>query len=415
MEELRYIHAADLHLDAPFYNLGKGEVALSERVRNASYKALDRLVCLCLAQKPDFVVFAGDNIHQEGVRPRLKLRDACATLDKAGIPVFIVHGNHDPASASLSAIEWPANTVIFDTNVSVAPVQRAGETIALVHGASHATPKENRNLAAQFHRDAQHNCFQLGLLHCTVDNSVSDRYAPCTMQDLLAADLDAWALGHAHTRQILRESPFIAYAGNIQGLYAHETNARGCLLVTARMENNKWQCQSIFHELGPVLWSTAIISMEDIKTFNALDEAINSTMIQAAHNVIDAETIILTLQLVGHTDFHNQLRRLNIMSEFGRQPIWENGKDVWLRKITLNTSPAINENNNLERDDLLGEISRLAQRLERDEQQLSEIIHEAVSPVAQAARGVLSPLDSVKQIQLLHQAKRICQDVLEGR
>ena len=55
-----FVHAADLHLDAPF----QGIDASDERVRSAlvaaTYEALDRIVELCLEERADFLVVAGD-------------------------------------------------------------------------------------------------------------------------------------------------------------------------------------------------------------------------------------------------------------------------------------------------------------------------------------------------------------------
>ena len=49
------------------------------------------------------------------------------------------------------------------------------------------------------------------MLHCSVEGSpTQDRYAPCSLDDLRAAGLDAWALGHVHERRILARHPFIA-------------------------------------------------------------------------------------------------------------------------------------------------------------------------------------------------------------
>ena len=71
-----------------------------------------------------------------------------------------------------------------------------------------------------FRRSQQHQCFQLGVLHCTVEGqSKADRYAPCSLDDLKNSGLDAWALGHVHERATLSAAPFVAYSGNAQGLH----------------------------------------------------------------------------------------------------------------------------------------------------------------------------------------------------
>lgn len=416
MEEIRYIHAADLHLDAPFYNIAKGDAALADRVHDATFKVLDNLIRLCLAQKPDFLLLAGDNIHQDGVRARLRLRDACHTLHKADIPVFIVHGNHDPASSSLTSIAWPGNTVIFGTEAQSAPVSKNGETIAMVHGASHAKAHENRNLASLISRDANFHGFQIGLLHCNVDGAVTgDRYAPCSLQDLVSSGLDAWALGHAHTRGILSQRPFIAYSGNTQGLHTNETGPRGCFLTTACRSDGVWQCNARFYELDTVRWHKDFINMDNIETLDALDGEINARMMEAATRNGEAETVILSLELSGRTELHSQLARMDLMNEFGREPVYDAGKNVWLARLTLDTAPPISSRDNLDRDDLLGEISRMARKLETDDTLLTAMVKQATAPLANACRQALPQRTDAERKELLARAKRICQDTLEGR
>ena len=166
MDAVRYVHAADLHLDVAF----KGAVSQFEDVSRsgrqlweATFTALERLVRLCERERPDFVVLAGDIYNEEdhSLRAQFALRDACKRLEAHGISVFIAHGNHDPLTSRLAALEWPSNVVFFGSDVEAHPVFRNGQQIALVHGISHASSAEGRNLARFFRRSAANSCFQL--------------------------------------------------------------------------------------------------------------------------------------------------------------------------------------------------------------------------------------------------------------
>ena len=240
MDAIRYIHAADLHLDTPFQGLSREvaqEGALARLLQEATFTALDRLFGFCEAEKPDFLVLAGDIYNQENysVKAQLRLRDGCRRLQQAGIRVFLAHGNHDPLDSRLHTVEWPDNVTVFGPEVERHLIERDGQPLAVVHGISHARQREARNLARFFARDTRYDCFQLGVLHCTVDDAHKpDRYAPCSLDDLKAAGFDAWALGHVHEMCRLSQRPFVAYPGNAQGLHINECGPRGCLLVTAR-------------------------------------------------------------------------------------------------------------------------------------------------------------------------------------
>lgn len=76
MDVVRYIHAADLHLDTPFLGLAR-ETAQGEHLarllREATFTALERLFRLCETEKPHFLVLAGDIYNEEnhsGIRSR---------------------------------------------------------------------------------------------------------------------------------------------------------------------------------------------------------------------------------------------------------------------------------------------------------------------------------------------------------
>ena len=91
------------------------------------------------------------------------------------------------------------------------------------------------NLAKKFSRGNDEG-FAIGLLHSNVGRqSGHDNYAPCSMDDLIAAKMDYWALGHIHGFRVLRESnPAVVYSGNSQARHMRESGEKGCCLVTLK-------------------------------------------------------------------------------------------------------------------------------------------------------------------------------------
>ena len=66
-ESLTFLHAADLHLGAPFRGLAKVSPAWAARLVQAIPEAFDRVIDAAISRKVDFVVIAGDVFDGESV------------------------------------------------------------------------------------------------------------------------------------------------------------------------------------------------------------------------------------------------------------------------------------------------------------------------------------------------------------
>lgn len=424
MDQIRYIHAADLHLDTPFKGLEKNAAGhLGKMLHQATFTALERLVQLCLVEKPDFLVLAGDIYDQEerSIRAQLALRDACGVLNENGIPVYIVHGNHDPFSSRIASLKFPPNTIIFGTGYERHVFMRAGEQVAIIHGISHIRDKENQNLARLFTRDDSSDCFQLGLLHCMVEGSGSpDRYAPCSIEDLKAANLDAWALGHVHERNILCSQPFIAYSGNTQGLHINEPGPRGCYVVNAKKGANEWHCEAQFRPLCSIMWEKLNLELEGLDTLDNVEQKMVNC-IDAARGAADPniQAIIARLHLQGRTSLNKTLRSGDTLKDIGAsvQNSGASSPTVWLKDFDVATRDYTPPEDFLERDDLQGECARLARELSDDEAALSALCDSAFEPLLGNTRfrRIAGAFDQENLRLMLKKAENICQETLESR
>lgn len=91
MKALKFLHAADLHLDSPFKGMNAVPERIRDVIRESTFGALNRLVRLAVREKVDFAVFSGD-IYDAGdrsLRAQLRFRSALAELDRAGIPAWL--------------------------------------------------------------------------------------------------------------------------------------------------------------------------------------------------------------------------------------------------------------------------------------------------------------------------------------
>ncbi|MBT5550192.1 MAG: DNA repair exonuclease, partial [Nitrospina sp.] len=236
MTAFRFIHCSDLHIDSPFKGLASQVPSLTDRLRESTFQAFNKIVKLALEEKVDAVLIAGDIFDgaDRSLQAQLKFRRGLLELSQGGIPSFIVHGNHDPSHSWSHTLDWPESTTIFPVNkVERIPVIKDGETLAWIYGISYPQKEVNDNLALKFKKD-QEQGFAIGLLHANVGQQPGhDNYAPCSLQDLISRDFDYWALGHIHEFKVLREdNPCIVYSGNTQARHLNETGPKGCCLVT---------------------------------------------------------------------------------------------------------------------------------------------------------------------------------------
>lgn len=228
---MKFIHAADIHLDSPLHRLEVYEGAPVEVIRGASRRAFENLIGLALAEAVDFVLIAGDLFDGEwrDYNTGLFFVNQMRRLDAAGIPVFVVAGNHDAAGQVTGALPYPANVVLFGHQAAQTRVLE-GLRVA-VHGRSFGRPAETENLAAGFPEPVP-GFFNVGLLHSSVTGREGHApYAPCAVGDLTGKGYDYWALGHVHQFEQVASEPPVVFPGCIQGRHIREAGVKGCVLV----------------------------------------------------------------------------------------------------------------------------------------------------------------------------------------
>lgn len=238
MNEFRFIHCSDLHIDSPFKGVMQSDSSLAVKLREATSNAWLNIVKLALDEKVDAVLISGDIFDgaDRSLRAQFKFREGLNRLSTAGIPSFIVNGNHDPLDSWSRSLSFPEGVTVFSgEQVECFPVIADGRALAQIYGISFPRRDVQDNLATRF-KVTPRDGFNIGLLHTNVGgNTDHDSYAPCTLDDLKIAGMDYWALGHIHKREVLSASnPAVVYCGNSQARHFKEAQPKGCCLVTLR-------------------------------------------------------------------------------------------------------------------------------------------------------------------------------------
>lgn len=232
---LKFVHAADLHLDTPFRGIHGAAPWLADALREASLGTFDRICGLAIQEAVDFVILAGDvyDLRDHSLAAELRLYKGFQRLREAGIRVYMAHGNHDPLTPAKRPMRWPDNVVVFPPGaVAVAVHRQAGRPVAELHGMSFPATEVHDNWVPQFVR--RHDApYAIAVLHTNVDGTPGhDNYAPARLSEMVASGFDYWALGHVHTHRVLARRPWVVYPGNPQGRHINESGPKGVVMVT---------------------------------------------------------------------------------------------------------------------------------------------------------------------------------------
>jgi DNA repair exonuclease SbcCD nuclease subunit len=335
---MRFVHAADIHLDSPLQGLALQDAAQIELMRRATRDAFERMIDLCIERQVAFLVLAGDlyDCDCPNMQIAVFLRNQLARLDKAKIRVVIKKGNHDADNKITSALALPQNTRVFsDQKPETIQYDDLPVRVAL-HGQSFKPGPINHNLAASYPSPVK-DCLNIGVLHTSlVGNPDHSPYAPCKLEELKTHGYDYWALGHIHKGEELARDPWVVYPGNIQGRHAKETGPKGCILVETD-DNRIVSAEAI--ALDVVRWQQILVNLEDAKCEGELVERIRVGLTQTLRNA-NGRPSAVRITLKGRTLLHSRVARMP--SRF-RQTVLElageiAGDDIWVEKIRNSTT-----------------------------------------------------------------------------
>ncbi len=222
---LHILHAADLHLDAPFAAL----TAEQARQRRAEQRLLlDALADAAIERGADLVVLAGD-LLDSGQTYRETAQALAAALGRIPAPVVIAPGNHDfygPGSLYTAPI-WPKNVLIFRES-SIQAVELPNVTL---YGAAFTGPFRDGSPLEGFRAPDQGKPSVM-VLHGDVEGT--GRYASIPRSDIAGSGLSYLALGHIHGCSGLQKEggTYWAYPGCTEGRGFDELGDKGALWVT---------------------------------------------------------------------------------------------------------------------------------------------------------------------------------------
>lgn len=372
---LRFLHAADLHLDSPLKGLARYEGAPVEAMQRALRGAVENMVRLAIDRKVSLVVIAGD-VYDGDCRDfntPLFFAGRMQKLAAANIQVVLISGNHDAANKMTKSLSLPPNCRVLPHDA--ADTATFDDLGVAVHGQSFARGDVRENLALSYPA-ANNSLYNIGLLHTCATGSGEgkhEKYAPCSLDDLRAKQYDYWALGHVHKRETLIKDPHIVFPGNLQGRDIGETGAKGCYIVEV---DNAHNTKTEFVPLDVMRWEHVEV---DLATANCEDDvlALVRERLGECSRAADGLPTAVRVTLAGGTAMHERLalhaeRFAHEVRNPANHPADGN---LWIEKVVQRTQPRTIAHD-LDLDGPKGELTTLIRQLQHDDEALQALAKE---------------------------------------
>ncbi len=371
---MKFIHAADIHLDSSLHGLERYEGAPVEEIRSATRRAFDNLIDLAIDEEVEFVLLAGDFYDGDwkDYNTGLYFMDRMGRLQEAGILVFMVAGNHDAASQITRHLRLPENVTMFSTrtpekvvlnDLNVAIVGQGFATRAVTDDLSRSYPQGDPQL------------FNIGLLHTCLDGKPGhEPYAPCSVDSLRSKGYQYWALGHVHKREEVSQDPWIVFPGNIQGRHIREAGPKGCTLVTV----DSGDVVEVEHrDLDVMRWALCKLDVTGSETVDDIYSLVRDEL-QVVLDDADGRPVAVRLVLQGTCSDHSKLHadQEHWIQEYRALANGLAGAGIWLEKVSIKTSPSVSAGEVLARDDALGGLLRAIRDMELDAGALEDLANE---------------------------------------
>ena len=386
MSRFQFVHAADLHLGSPLTGLAGRDADLARRLAAAGRGAFEDLVTAAIERQVAFVVVAGDIYDGDWADASIGLFFArqVGRLDRAGIPVVMVRGNHDAESVITRSITLPPSVHVFPANRPT--THRLDRWKVALHGRSFPNRAVEENISLGYPA-AVPGWFNLGVLHTSCGGHAEHAtYAPCSVQDLALRGYEYWALGHIHEYQELSRDPWIVFPGNLQGRSVRECGPRGAVLVTVEDGRVREVERLVFDRAR---FERLAVDLSGIAEPSAAHERVEAALRPLAP-VAASRLILVRVHLTGESAAHDRLcaDRDDLAAEV-QAAAHRVHEEIWLERLKVETRrpraaiPALAAG--IDPSALMADLDRDPEFRARAEAALAEIVRKMPTHVAEEA------------------------------
>ncbi len=202
---MKFLHTADWQWGMKAVQVG----GAGERVRAERVKTAERIVRLAREQAVDFILLAGDTFEDNGVE-RVLIQQAADLLGGAGLPVYLIPGNHDPL---VPGSVWEHPSWGSRNNIRILAEEKS---VAVPGGLLYPCPVREKfsrkDPTAWIPADSDDEV-RIGLAHGSFEGVGGDELELPILRDAASrAGLDYLALGHWHSLSLFSDGAGVSRA-----------------------------------------------------------------------------------------------------------------------------------------------------------------------------------------------------------
>lgn len=396
---MKFIHAADIHLDSPLTGLASYPGVPVDLFRAAPRAAFTHLVDEAIEEAVDFLIIAGDlyDGSWKDYNTGLRFCYEMGRLNKANIPVYILFGNHDAESEMTKKLLLPPNVHQFDSrNATTFHIEH--HRVAL-HGRSFKDKATTDNLVPSY-PDAVVGWLNIGVLHTALEgNSKHANYAPCTIAELSAKGYNYWALGHVHDYTVIQQEPcWIVFPGNLQGRHIRETGPKGAVLVSA----DETGILSVKRLLTDVLrWHSVSVDVSNAMTLGDVVRLAGQSFERLVAENVDSKPMMVRVTLTGKTAAHGELFGMasHCRAEILGQAAAIGIDQLWVEKVVDQTHPMQTQEDIKARSDAIADLQDLLEQAPNDVLLLKDLEKELQLMVGRMPPELMAEVPAFKDIR----------------
>ncbi|WP_409299876.1 exonuclease SbcCD subunit D [Peribacillus sp. SCS-155] len=322
-----------------------------------------------------FIIIAGDLYDGDwkDYNTGLFFINQMVRLQKEGIMVYQIRGNHDASSQITKELKLPEN--VKELSVHTPETIILEELKVAIHGQGFSSRSVMDNLAVQYPQRKE-GYLNIGILHTSATGREGhEHYAPCSLDDMKSKGYDYWALGHIHIRELLSEqNPVILFPGNIQGRHIKETGEKGCTFVHVR----DGEIESFrHHSLDVVRWKICEVNVTGAES---LDDIVDKARSQLELTYDHAEGRFLAVRFLIHGScaVHQELfiNKEKVINDIRSLSLEVGSGEIWIEKVKIETTNSVNINELKENSTPIASILDYLSSINDDEETIAALLEE---------------------------------------